>query len=137
MTKKQLKDKLESTGESVGDRLGQGMLKNGDKKAAQIGMKVGRAVGEQVEWLRDAIDKETVTKEEELGIGGKIGTGLGIIGKRLVDKGSGLMGRLVGTGDPVSEGRIMGAKTEKILKKAVKSGVERIRGSAGNQDKGR
>lgn len=126
--RKQVQKELESLGERVGDRIAQGLATKADAKGAQIGRKVGKAVGDQLERFHDALEKETVTKEEELGVGGKVGTGLGIIGRRLVEKRYGLLGRLMGTGNMLSEGRTMGAKAEKILKRAVKSGVEKIAG---------
>ncbi|NVM21212.1 MAG: hypothetical protein HWN68_05480 [Desulfobacterales bacterium] len=140
MIKKQIKRELESLGERVGDRLGQTLSKDADKKGAQVGKKVGVALGKQVERLHDAISEETVTKEEQIGIGGKIGTGVGIIGKRLVEKRHGLLGKLMGSGDLVSEGRTLGAKAEKIVKRGVKAGINRISGakpgSKGDAEKG-
>ena len=127
--RKQVKKQLESLGERVGDRIARGVAKKADTKGAQIGKKVGKTVGDQLERLHDALEKETVTKQEELGVGGKVGTGLGIIGKRLVEKRYGLLGKLMGTGNMVCEGRTMGAKAEKIVKRAVKSGVEKIAGA--------
>ena len=129
--RKQVKKELESLGGRVGDRIARGVAKKADTKGAQIGRKVGKTVGDQLERLHDALEKETVTKEEELGVGGKVGTGLGIIGKRLVEKRFGLLGKLMGTGNMLSDGRTMGAKAEKILKRAVKSGVDRIAGGKG------
>lgn len=126
MLKKQVKKELESLGERVGDRLGQSLSKNADKKGSQIGRKAGKVLGEQIERVHHALEKETLTKEEQLGIGGKIGTGLGIIGKRLVERRYGLLGRIMGSGDLVSNGRAAGAKAEKIVKRAVKTGVGRI-----------
>lgn len=132
MLKKQMKKELESLGEQVGGRLGQGLSKkDGDRKGAQAGKKLGKALGEQVERLHDALEKEAVTKEEQLGIGGKIGTGLGIIGKHLVEKRYGLLGRLVDGNNLESEGRVVGAKAEKMVKRAVKKGAERIMGRKG------
>lgn len=141
MLKKQIKKELESLGEQVGSRLGQGLSKkDGDRKGAQAGKKLGKALGERVERLHDALEKEAVTKEEQLGIGGKIGTGLGIIGKHLVEKRYGLLGRLVDGNNLESEGRVMGAKAEKMVKRAVKRGAKRIMGRKGgskeDQEKG-
>lgn len=129
--RKQVKKELESLGERVGNRIAQGVAKRPDSKGGEIGRKAGKAVGDQIERLHDAIDNETVTKQEELGIGGKLGTGLGIIGKHIVEKRYSLLGRLMGSGNMVSEGRTMGAKAEKIFKRAVRSGVERIAGAKG------
>ncbi|MBN1842141.1 MAG: hypothetical protein JW883_07670 [Deltaproteobacteria bacterium] len=124
--KDQLKKELEELGERVGDRIGKGLSKGTDKKAAQIGQNVGKTLGKQVERVHDAMEKVTVTKEEELGIGGKVGTGLGIIGKHLVEKRYGLLGRLMGSADIISDGRTTGAKAEKMVKSAVKTGLERL-----------
>ena len=135
MLKKQVKKELESLGERVGDRLGQSLSKNADKKGSQIGRKAGKVLGEQIERVQHALEKETLTKEDQLGIGGKIGTGLGIIGKRLVERRYGLLGRIMGSGDLVSNGRAAGAKAEKIVKRAVKTGVGRIAGTKKGEDK--
>ncbi|NVL91130.1 MAG: hypothetical protein HWN69_09130 [Desulfobacterales bacterium] len=135
MTKKQIKNHLESLGERVGDQVAQGLSKGAENKGGKIGRKVGKVVGEQAERLHDALEKETVTKEEQLGIGGKIGTGLGIIGKRLVEKRYGFLGRLMGGDDLVSEGRVIGAKAEKIVKRTVKKGVQRIGRGKGESNK--
>lgn len=133
--KEQVKKELESLVERVGDGIDKRILKTADKKGAQLGKKLGKALGEQVERVHEAIDKETLTKEQELGIGGKIGTGLGVIGKHLIEKRYGLLGRLMGTGDLVSDGRTMGAKAEKIVKRAVKTGIERVAGAKGGSGK--
>jgi len=135
MTKKQIKNHLESIGERVGDQVARGLSKGAENKGGKIGRKVGKVVGEQAERIHDALEKETVTKEEQLGIGGKIGTGLGIIGKRLVEKRYGLLGRLMHGNDFVSEGRVIGAKAEKIVKRAVKKGVQRIGRKKGESNK--
>ena len=124
-------------GERVGDRIDQAISKTEDKKGAQLGKKAGKAVVEQVERVHEALEKETVTKEEELGVGGKIGTGLGIMGKHLVEKRYGLVGKLMGTNKMVSDGRILGAKAEKIVKRAVKRGIERVAGTKGGSGKNR
>jgi hypothetical protein len=133
----QVKKDLESLGERVGDRIDQGLAKTPDKKGAQLGKKAGQALGEQLDRVQQALEKETVSKEEQLGVGGKIGTGLGIIGKHLVEKRYGVLGKLMGVGDLVSDGRTVGAKAEKILKGAVKSGVERVTGGKGGAGKGK
>jgi hypothetical protein len=127
--KDQVKKELESLGERAGKRIGEKISKNADKKAADIGRKLGKTFAEQVERVHDALEKETVTKEEQVGIGGKLGTGLGIIGKRLIEKRYGMLGRLMGAGNLVSEGRTVGAKAEKIVKRAVKAGVNRMAGT--------
>ncbi len=133
--KKQVKKELESLGERVGKSVHKGLSKSGDDKGARVGKKVGKAVGEQVERLHGTLEKETVTKQDELGIGGKIGTGIGIIGKHLVEKRYGLLGKLMGSTDLISNGRTMGAKTEKIVKRAVKKGVERVASRKGRSSK--
>lgn len=130
------KKQLESLGERVGGRVGQGLSKNAEEKGADIGKKVGKALGEQVGRLQDALEKETVTKEEQLGIGGKIGTGLGIIAKHLVEKRHGLLTTVAGSGDLVSGGRTMGAKAEKMVKKGVKTGLQQIARVKGNSKEG-
>ena len=67
-----------------------------------------------------------MTKEEQLGIGGKIGTGLGLIGKRLVEKRYGFLARFTGSKELVDEGRVFGAKAEKIVKRVVKKRLDRL-----------
>ncbi len=136
MPNKRTKKQLESLGERVGGRVGQGLSKNAEKKGADIGKKVGKALGEQVGRLHDALEKEPVTKKEQLGIGGKMGTGLGVIAKHLIEKRYGLLTRMVGTGNLVAEGRTMGAKAEKIVKRAIKTGVQRIARVKGNSKEG-
>ena len=46
------------------------------------------------------------------------------------------MGKLIGGGDLVSEGRTVGAKAEKIVKRAVKAGVKRIAAAKASPGKG-
>ncbi len=133
--KKQVKKELESLGERVGDRIDQAISKTEDQKGARLGKKAGKAVGEQVQRVHEALEKETVTKEEELGVGGKIGTGLAIMGKHLVEKRYGLVGKLFGTNKMVSDGRTLGAKAEKIVKRAAKKGIERLAGAKGSPGK--
>lgn len=132
MANKRTKKELESLGERAGARVGQSLSKDAEKKGADIGKKVGKALGEQVGRLHNALEKEVVTKEEQLGIGGKIGIGLGIIAKHLVEKRRGVVTPVRGTGTLVSDGRTMGAKAEKMVKRAIKTGVQRIAGSKGN-----
>ena len=79
--------------------------------------------------VSDALERETVTREEELGIGGKVGTAVGIIGKRLIEKRYGVLGKLMGTADLVTDGRTTGAKAEKMVKRAIKTGVQRVAAS--------
>jgi hypothetical protein len=132
MPNKRTKNQLESLGEQAGARVGQSLSKDAEKKGADIGKKVGRALGEQVGRLHNALEKEVVTKEEQLGIGGKIGTGLGIIAKHLVEKRHSVVTKAVGTDALVSGGRVIGAKAEKMVKRAIKTGVQRIARSKGN-----
>jgi hypothetical protein len=124
--KNEIKKELGDAGEKAGERIGHSLSKGADRRAAEIGRKVGEKVAEQVDRIHDALEKETVTKEEELGFGGKLGTGLGIIGKNLVKKKYGLLGKFAGGANLVSEGRTFGAKTEKVLKRAVKTGASRL-----------
>ena len=118
---KRMKEKGESLGKKAGKRIGQDISENAQAKAEEIGQKIGKSVGEQMDRVHAAFEQETVTKEEQLGIGGKIGTGLGIVSKRLVEKRYGFLSRLMGTGDMVKDGRETGAKAEKIVKRAVKN----------------
>jgi hypothetical protein len=118
---KTLKEKCESLGKKAGKKIGQDISENTPGKAEEIGQKIGKTVGEQVERVHAAFEKETVSKKEQLGIGGKIGTGLGIVGKRLAEKRYGFLSRLMGTGDLVKDGRQTGAKAEKIVKRTVKN----------------
>ena len=62
----------------------------------------------------------------DIGVGGKLGTGLGLLGKNLMEKRYGIFGKLAGSRNLVSEGRVLGAKAEKIVKRAVKTGIERL-----------
>jgi hypothetical protein len=127
--KKQVKKELESLGERAGTRVAHTLSKNASDKGGDIGKKLGKTLGEQVDRVSDALDRETVTREEELGIGGKIGTAVGIIGKHLVEKRYGVLGKLMGTADLVSDGRTTGAKAQKMVKRAIKSGVQRVAGA--------
>ncbi len=127
--KEHVKDELESLGERAGKRIGQCVSQGGDKRAGEIGRKLGKTVGQQLERVHGALEKENVTNEEQLGVGGKVGTGLGIIGKRLVEKRYGFLGKLIASPDLISQGRVMGAKAEKLIKRTVKSGIKRMGGS--------
>ena len=129
MLKNEAKEELESLGERVGNRIGDCFSKGADTKASEIGKKAGKILAQKAERLHDALDKENVTKQEELGIGGKIGIGVGIIGKHLVERRHGLLGRLMGSANLVSQGRTTGAKAEKIVKRSVKTGLARIAGA--------
>ena len=135
--KNHIKKELGTVGEKVGERIGQSLSTGADKRAGEIGKKVGEKVGVQVERFHDALEKEEVTKKEELGFGGKLGTGIGIIGKNLVEKKYGILGKFAGSGNLVSEGRTLGAKTEKVVKRAVKTGMARLANMAKPSSKGK
>ena len=124
--KKQLKKEFESLGERAGTRVGQTLSKNASDKGGNIGKRLGKTLGQQVDRASDAIERESVIREEELGIGGKVGTAVGILGKHLVEKRYGLLGKLMGSTDLVSDGRTTGAKAEKMVKRAIKTGVQRV-----------
>lgn len=128
--KKQLKKEFESLGERAGTRVAQTLSKGATDKGGAMGKRLGKTLAEQVDRVSDAIERESVTKEEELGIGGKVGTAVGIIGKHLVEKRYGLLGRLMGSADLVSDGRSTGAKAEKMVKRAINTGVRRVAGSS-------
>jgi hypothetical protein len=123
---KRIKKELETLGERTGERIGQAISKDGEAKAARVGKRLGESVGEHMERVHERLEKETVTKQEQLGVGGKLGTALGVLGKNLVEKRYGILGKLAGGGNLVSDGRILGAKAEKMVKRAVRSGVERL-----------
>ena len=127
--KNRVKKEFESLGERAGTRVAETLSKNASDKGADIGKKLGKTLGEQVDRVSDALARETVTREEELGIGGKIGTAVGIIGKHLVEKRYGVLGKLMGSADLVSDGRTTGAKAEKMVKRAIKSGIQRVAAS--------
>ncbi|MBW2108249.1 MAG: hypothetical protein JRI36_06255 [Deltaproteobacteria bacterium] len=124
--KDRIKKELESMGERAGKRIGETIANGADEKAARIGKKVGKKVASGVERIHDALEKESVSKKEQLGLGGKLGTGIGIIGKNLVEKRYGVLARLAGSNDLVSQGRTLGAKAEKLVKRAVKAKLEQI-----------
>ena len=90
-----------------------------------------------MERLHNRLEKETITKQEQLGIGGKLGTGLGLLGKNLAEKRYGILGKLAGSRNLVSEGRVLGAKAEKIVKRAVKTGIERLEKEADKKNRNR
>lgn len=135
--KSHIKKELGAVGEKAGERIGQSLSRGADKKGGEIGKKVGEKVAEQVERFHDVLEEETVTKKEELGFGGKLGTGIGIIGKNLVEKKYGILGKFAGSGNLVSEGRTLGAKTEKVVKRAVKTGVAKLVNMAKPSNKGK
>jgi len=121
-----VKNELESLGERVGQRIGQAVSKSADNKGSELGKKAGKTMAKQVERVAEALHKEEVTKEEQLGIGGKIGTGLGVMAKNVVERRYGFLGKIMGSESLISEGRTTGAKAEKIIKRAVKKGVRRV-----------
>jgi hypothetical protein len=127
--KKRNKD-IEKGLESLGHRLGKGVAqafsKEGDKKGSEIGKRAGRALVHKVEHVARVLDKEEVTKEEELGIGGKIGIGAGIVAKHVVEKRGGFLEEM--GGDLVTQGRTTGAKAEKLVKRSIKTGLARLMG---------
>ncbi|MBW2318373.1 MAG: hypothetical protein JRD47_08505 [Deltaproteobacteria bacterium] len=127
MASKYVKDKIkgefESVGERLGDRVGQVVSPNAGTKGGEIGKKLGKSICGQLERASNALEKEDVTKEEQLGVGGKIGTGLGVIGRRLLEKRYGSScGDMIDSADIATQGRIIGTKTEKMMKRAVKAG---------------
>jgi len=122
--KEEAKKELESLGERLGERIGR--VVSNKPRGSQLGKKAGKTMARQVERVADALDREEVTKEDELGIGGKIGTGLGVVAKHVVDRRYGLLGKVMGSQGLISEGRTAGAKAEKMIKRAVKDGVRRV-----------
>jgi len=133
--KNRVKKEFESLGERAGTRVAETLSKNASDKGGDIGKKLGKTLGEQVDRISDRFARETVTREEELGFGGKIGTAVGIIGKHLVEKRYGVLGKLMGSADLVSDGRTTGAKAEKMVKRAIKSGIQRVAVSKGGAKK--
>ena len=127
--KNQLKKEFESLGERAGTRVAQTLSKSASDKGGNIGKRLGKTLGQQVDRVSDALERESVTREEELGIGGKLGTAVGIIGKHLIEKRYGVLGKLMGSADLVSDGRTTGAKAEKMVKRAIKTGVQRVAAS--------
>jgi len=127
--KKQLKKEFESLGERAGSRVAETVSKSASDKGGAMGKRLGKTLAEQVDRVSNAIERESVTKEEELGLGGKVGTAVGIMGKHLIEKRYGLLGKLMGSADLVSDGRTTGAKAEKMVKRAIKTGVERVAGA--------
>jgi hypothetical protein len=117
---------LEGFEKKVDDHISREFSNSAEAKAEEVVKKIGKVLGEQVDRAHRAIEKEVVTKEEQLGIGAKIGMGLGIVGKRLAEKPSSFLAKLIGSGDLVAGGRTIGAKAEKIVKRAVKEGIEKV-----------
>lgn len=131
-----MKDKVEKElgvlGQRLGKRVGEALSIEAAKKGSDIGKKAGEAAAQKLEDLAGALHKEHVTKQDELGIGGKIGIGMGIVAKRVVEK----RGRLPGEtgGDHlITQGRTTGAKAEKLVKRSMKRGLARLMGK--NQKK--
>jgi len=125
MTVKTTRQDLEAMEKKVDNRTAQEVSNSAEGKAEEFARKIGKALGEQVDRAQRALEKEIVTKEEQMGIGAKIGTGLGIVGKRLAEKRWSFLANLIGSRDLVVEGRTVGAKAEKIVKRAVKRGIEK------------
>lgn len=103
--------------------VGGTLSKNTDQKGSKMGKKIAKTIAKQAEKVQEIFAKETVTKEEQLGIGGTIGTALGLVRKHLAERRSGV---LMDAENFVSGGRITGAKAEKIVKRALKKGLEKI-----------
>jgi hypothetical protein len=124
---KQVDKELESLGRRLGKRVGGALSREGGKKGSEIGERAGEAAAQKLEQLAGALDKERVTKQDELGIGGKIGIGMGIVAKHVVEK----HGRFLGeaSGDHlITQGRTTGAKAEKLVKRSIKRGLARLVG---------
>lgn len=115
--------------------VGGTLSKNTDQKGSKMGKKIAKTIAKQAEKVQEIFAKETVTKEEQLGIGGTIGTALGLVRKHLAERRSGV---LMDAENFVSGGRITGAKAEKIVKRALKKGIEKIakEGSGPNRKEG-
>ena len=56
-----LKDQIKKQLLSMGERAGQSLLKSAENKGAAIGERIQNVLGEQVEKVHDALEKETVT----------------------------------------------------------------------------
>lgn len=126
----------EALEKKLDNRIDQEVSNSAEGKAEEFGRKIGKALGEQVDRAQRALEKELVTKEEQLGIGAKIGTGLGIVGKRLAEKRLSFLGNLIGSRDLIAEGRTIGAKAEKIVKRAMKRGIEKTAPKQGEKKEG-
>ena len=125
--KKQIDKELESLGRRLGKRVGGALSSQGGKKGSEIGKEAGEAAAQKLEHLAGALHKERVTKQDELGIGGKIGTGMGIVAKHVVKKRSGFLGE-AGGNHLITQGRTTGAKAEKLVKRSIKRGLARLVG---------
>jgi len=125
--KKKVHKELESLGQRVGKRVGGALSSQGGKKGSEMGKKAGETAAEKLEHLAGALHKESVTKQDELGIGGKIGIGMGIVAKHVVKKHSGFLGETSGD-HLITQGRTTGAKAEKLVKRSIKRGLARLVG---------
>jgi hypothetical protein len=125
--KKEVHKELESLGQRVGKRVGGALSSQGGQKGSEMGKKAGEAAAERLEQLAGALHKEHVTKQDELGIGGKIGIGMGIVAKHVVEKRGGFLREASGD-HLIIQGRTTGAKAEKLLKRSIKRGLARLVG---------
>jgi len=116
-------------GRGLGRRLGRGFSPEGSEKAARAGEKLGGTFGGGLGKLNDALEKEQVTTTDQLGVGGKIGTGIGVAGKQFMERRASTSpyAQAAASADLASEGRKLGAKMEKILKRKVESGIKGVR----------
>jgi hypothetical protein len=124
--KEELKKELESWAERLGERVGGAVSTKACDRSSRLGKRAGTAMARQVERFAEVLDKEEVTVEEQLGIGGKIGTGLGVIAKHAVERRYGILGKVMGSKGLIAEGRTTGAKAEKIVKRVVKNRLRRV-----------
>jgi len=124
---KEVEKELESLGRRLGKRVGGALSSQGGKKGSEMGKKAGEAAAKKLEHLAGALHKERVTKQDELGIGGKIGTGMGIVAKHVVEKRGGFLGE-AGGDHLITQGRTTGAKAEKLVKRSIKRGLARLVG---------
>jgi hypothetical protein len=125
--KKEVHKELESLGQRVGKRVGSGFSSQGGRKGSEMGKKAGEAGAEKLEQRADALHKERVTKQDELGIGGRIGIGMGIVAKHVVEKHGGFLGETRGD-HLITQGRTTGAKADKLVKRSIKRGLARLVG---------
>ena len=123
------KSEFERLGEGFGQRLGRRFSVDGAKKSGRIGKKLGGKLGGQMGRFSAALEEETVSEEEKLGVGGKIGTGVGVLGKQALERQqtSSRYAAMAASVDLASEGRNFGAKVEKMTKKKIASGIRGVR----------
>jgi len=128
-SKDRFRMEFERLGEGLGHRLGRRFSGQGSQKGGQVGKKLGGTLGGQLGRFSDTLEKETVNPEDQVGVGGKIGTGIGIVGKQFVERraGSSQYARMAASADLASEGREMGAKVEKIVKRQLGRGIKGLR----------